>query len=176
MLSGKSSEYKEMSNKNIRGCIWLHPRNFAILWFFTDSWGKSSLGARLRTRKVRGRDASLPAPLLVTSLGLVGRGTVGALPQTPQGTLSLDPFSRLSWSRFHAPSACSFLALRLSTFLLPQLSMKNLIWGWRVTRRAPSSHEFAAPTRESRTLPSRHPPPRRVSPAHQCPACRTRRY
>ncbi len=80
-----------MSNKNIRGCIWLHPRNFAILWFFTESWGKSSLGARLRTRKVRGRDASLPAPLLVTSLGLVGRGTVGALPQTPQGTLSLDP-------------------------------------------------------------------------------------
>lgn len=30
MLSGKSSEYKEMSNKNIRGCIWLHPRNFAM--------------------------------------------------------------------------------------------------------------------------------------------------
>jgi len=26
--------------------------------------GKSSLGARLRTRKVTGRDASLPAPLL----------------------------------------------------------------------------------------------------------------
>ena len=60
-------------------------------WFFTESWGKSSLGARLRTRKVRGRDASLPAPLLTASLGLVGRGTVGALPQTPQGTLSLDP-------------------------------------------------------------------------------------
>ena len=53
--------------------------------------GKSSLGARLRTRKVTGRDASLPAPLLAASLGLVGRGTVGALPQTPQGTLSLDP-------------------------------------------------------------------------------------
>ena len=59
--------------------------------FFTESWGKSSLGARLRTRKIRGRDASLPAPLLAASLGLVGRGTVGALPQTPQGTLSLDP-------------------------------------------------------------------------------------
>ena len=50
-----------------------------------------SLGARLRTRKVTGRDASLPAPLLAASLGLVGRETVGALPQTPQGTLSLDP-------------------------------------------------------------------------------------
>ena len=176
MLSGKSSEYKEMSNKNIRGCIWLHSRNFAILWFFTESWRKSSLGARLRTRKVRGRDASLPAPLLSAFAMLVARGTVGALPQTPQGTLSLDPFSRLSWSRFHAPSTCSFLALRLSTWLLPQLSVKNLIWGGRVTRRAPSSHEFAAPARESRTLPSRRPTPRRVSPAHQCPACRTRRY
>ena len=70
--------------------------------------GKSSLGARLRTRKVTGRDASLPAPLLSVFKMLVARGTVGALPQTPQGTLSLDPFSRLSCSRFHAPSACSF--------------------------------------------------------------------
>ena len=101
-----------------------------IFRFFTESWGKSSLGARLRTRKVTGRDASLPAPLLAASLGLVGRGTVGALPQTPQGTLSLDPArgrrkgtkspldpsARLSWSRFHAPSACSFLALRLILF------------------------------------------------------------
>ena len=102
-------------------------------WFFTESWGKSSLGARLRTRKVRSRDASLPAPLLTASLGLVGLGTVGALPQTPQGTLSLapargrrkgtksplDPFSRLGWSHFHASSACSFLVLRLSPCLLP---------------------------------------------------------
>ena len=52
---------------------------------------ESSLGARLRTREVTGRDASLPAPLLTCPFGLVGRGTVGALPQTPQGTLSLDP-------------------------------------------------------------------------------------
>ncbi len=118
----------------------MHPR-ISYIRFFTESWGKSSLGARLRTRKVRGRDASLPAPLLVTSLGLVERGTVGALPQTPQGTLSLDPArgrrkgtksplapsARLSWPRFHAPSACSFLALRLSPCLLPQDSMKNLI-------------------------------------------------
>ena len=103
--------------------------------------GKSSLGARLRTRKVTGRDASLPAPLLSAFAMLVGRGTVGALPQTPQGTLSLDPargrrkgtkspldpFSRLSWSHFHAPSACSFLVLRLSPCLLPQHSVKNQI-------------------------------------------------
>ena len=111
-----------------------HKREAAFFRFFTESWGKSSLGARLRTRKVRGRDASLPAPLLAASLGLVGRGTVGALPQTPQGTLSLDPArgrrkgtkspldpsARLSWSRFHAPSACSFLVLCLSSCLLPQ--------------------------------------------------------
>ena len=53
--------------------------------------GKSSLGALLRKREVTGRDASLPAPLLAASLKLNARGTVGALPQTPQGTLSLDP-------------------------------------------------------------------------------------
>ena len=53
--------------------------------------GKSSLGALLRERKVTGRDASLPAPLLSAFGILVARGTVGALPQTPQGTLSLDP-------------------------------------------------------------------------------------
>ena len=112
-----------------------HPK----IWFFTESWGKSSLGARLRTRKVTARDASLPAPLLSAFGILVARGTVGALPQTPQGPLSLDPargrrkgtkspldpFSRLSWSHFHAPSACSFLVLRLSPCLLPQLSVKN---------------------------------------------------
>ena len=69
---------------------------------------------------VTGRDASLPAPLL-SALGiLVARGTVGALPQTPQGTLSLDPArgkrkgtkspldpsARLSWSLFLTSSAC----------------------------------------------------------------------
>ena len=116
-----------------------HKREAAFFRFFTESWGKSSLGARLRTRKVRGRDASLPAPLLSAFEMLVGRGTVGALPQTPQGTLSLDPArgrrkgtkspldpsARLGWSHFHAPSACSFWGLRLSPCLLPQLSVKN---------------------------------------------------
>ena len=74
------------------------------------SCGQSSLGARLRTRKVTGRDASLPAPLLAASLGLVGRGTVGALPQTPQGTLSLDPFLAPRLERAsHAVSCRGFL-------------------------------------------------------------------
>ncbi len=115
-------------------------------WFFTESWGKSNLGARLRTRKVRGRDAALPAPLLAAFLELVGRGTVGALPQTPQGTLSLDPSARLSWSHFHAPSACSFWWLRLSPCLLPQLSVKNLlIYLLRFGRCVPISRNAITP-------------------------------
>ena len=68
--------------------------------------GRAAWGALLRERKVTGRDASLPAPLLLASLGLVARGTVGALPQTPQGALPLDPFSRLSWLLLHALPAC----------------------------------------------------------------------
>ena len=67
--------------------------------------GKSSLGALLRERKVTGRDASLPAPLLSAFGILVARGTVGALPNptrelrplTPQGEIfPLTPFARLS--------------------------------------------------------------------------------
>ena len=52
---------------------------------------RASWGARLRTRKVRGRDASLPAPLLISSLELSARETVGALPQTPAGAPPLHP-------------------------------------------------------------------------------------
>ena len=52
--------------------------------------GKASWGARLRTRKVTGRDASLPALLWASSFELVTRGTVGALPQTPPEALPLD--------------------------------------------------------------------------------------
>ena len=82
---------------------------------------KSSLGALLREREVTGRDASLPAPLLSAFDKLVARGTVGALPQTPQGTLSLDPFSRLSWSLFPTSSAClsSFCPLISSSLSIP---------------------------------------------------------
>ena len=52
--------------------------------------GKASWGARLRTRKVTGRDASLPALLRASSFELVARGAVGALPQTPPEALPLD--------------------------------------------------------------------------------------
>ena len=91
--------------------------------------GKTCLGACLRTRKVTGRDTLLPAPLLAAFLVLVSRPAVGALPQTPQGTLSLDPargrrkgtkspldpFARLRWSHSHNSSACC------SPILLPPL-------------------------------------------------------
>ena len=62
---------------------------------------RAAWGARLRTREVTGRDASLPAPLLSAFGILVARGTVGALPQTPpeappldsaRGNFPLDPF------------------------------------------------------------------------------------
>ena len=36
-----------------------------------------------------------------------------------------DPAARLSWSRFHAPSACSFLVLRRSLCLLPRTSREE---------------------------------------------------
>ena len=52
-------------------------------------------------------------------LGRCPKPQQGRCPCTLQGTASLDPFSRLSWSRFHAPSACSFLVLRRSP-CLPQ--------------------------------------------------------
>ena len=65
------------------------------------SGGKSSLGARLRTRKVTGRDASLPAPLLwrfplnwspAEQLGRCPKPHKGRCPLTLQGALPLDPF------------------------------------------------------------------------------------
>ena len=114
--------------------IWKQDKN--VFRFFTESWGKSSLGARLRTRKVRGRDAALPAPLLAASLELVGRETVGALPQTPQGTLSLDPargncpltpFRDWVGRAFMLLPRAAFWGLRLCPCLLPQLSVKNPI-------------------------------------------------
>ena len=99
--------------------------------------GKSGLGARLRTRKVtaQGRfaacDQGCSAWIFLLSwldeeqLGRCPKPQQGRCPCALQGTASLDPFSRLSWSRFLAPSACSFLALRLSPCLLPQLFVKN---------------------------------------------------
>ena len=62
---------------------------------------RAAWGAHLRMRKVTGRDASLPAPLLSAFGILVARKTVGALPQTlpealpldsARGNFPLDPF------------------------------------------------------------------------------------
>ena len=56
----------------------------------------------------------LPALLRASSFELVARGTVGALPQTPQGadekgrSPPLDPSARLSWHLYHSSSACLF--------------------------------------------------------------------
>ena len=79
--------------------------------------GMSSLGARLRTREVRGRDASLPALCLtvplewspVEQLGRCPKPHKGRCPLTLQGEIfPLTPFARLSWARFHTSSACCF--------------------------------------------------------------------
>ena len=119
------------------------------------SSGQSSLGALLRERKVTGRDASLPAPLLLASLGLVGRGTVGALPQTPQGALPLDPargnppldpFARLSWLLLHALPAClSFWCCDLILFPFPfnpHESLSSLRAQSRVSSVHPPSSQY----------------------------------
>ena len=89
------------------------------------------LGALLRERKVTGRDASLPAPLLVIPLewspverlGRCPKPHKGAPPLDPaRGNFPLDPFSRLSWSLLHALPAClSFLGFA-KPFLLPLIT------------------------------------------------------
>ena len=53
------------------------------------------------------------------SWGVAPNPSRDAVPAPCKGQLPLDPSARLSWSRFHAPSACSFLVLRLSPCLLP---------------------------------------------------------
>ena len=65
-----------------------------------------------------------------------------AVPAPCKVQLPLDPFSRLSWSRFHAPSACSFLALRLSPCLPPTF------------REEPAKFSFAPPFRGAALYPS----------------------
>ena len=71
---------------------------------------------------------------VAASLGLVGRGTVGALPQTPQGTLSLDPargncpltpFRDWVGRTFMLLPRAAFEGLCLSPCLFPQLSVKS---------------------------------------------------
>ncbi len=91
--------------------------------------GKSSLGALLRKREVTGRDASLPA-LLLSAFGILfARGTVGALPQTPQGTLSLDP------AKGQSPSRHPLTGARLGRFSLTSLCRYFFVCPSRKARR-----------------------------------------
>ena len=54
--------------------------------FFTEFWGKSSLGGASADAQSYWQGRFAACTFVAASLGLVGRGTVGALPQTPQGT------------------------------------------------------------------------------------------
>ena len=83
-------------------------------------------------------------------LGRCPKPHKGRCPLTLQGadekgrSPPLDPSARLSWSRFHAPSACSFLVLCLSSCLLPQ-----------TFREEPF---FISPSRNARTAAQPLPP------------------
>ena len=88
---------------------------------------KSKLWARLRTREVTGRDASLPAPFVGHiwhtgrprgSWGVAPNPTRGAASGLRKGQLPLDPFSRLSWSLFPTSSACLSSFFDLISFSL----------------------------------------------------------
>ena len=96
--------------------------------------GGSSLGALLRKRKVTGRDASLPAPCLSFLFELVVRETVGALPQTPQGTLSLDP------ARGNFPLD-PFRAIELSS---PPYFFRVLLFSFYSSMGAPNTSTFGS--------------------------------
>ena len=101
------------------------PPRKAFFWFFTETWRKSSLGGASADAQSywQGRFA---ACTFVERVWHTGRpwNCWGVAPNPTRdrrkGTKSpIDPFSRLSWSCFHAPYACSFLVLRLSPCLLP---------------------------------------------------------
>ncbi len=138
MLSGKSSEYKKSAGAFdcIRGILLFcgSTRNLGG----RAAWGRVCGRAKLLAGTLRCLHLCWRLPWDWSDEGQLGRCPKphkGRCPLTLQGadekgrSPPLDPFSRLSWSRFHAPSACSFLALRLSPCLLPQLSVKNLFGG-----------------------------------------------
>ena len=92
------------------------------------AWGRVCGRAKLLAGTLRCLHLCWRLPLSrfdAKQLGRCPKPHKGRCPLTLQGALPLDPSARLSWSRFHAPSACSFLGLRLSPCLLPQLSVKN---------------------------------------------------
>ena len=108
-------------------------RSDLLLYLYFGS--SRNLGGRAAWERVCGRAKLLAGTLrclrllLTSSFELSAQPAVGALPQTPQGTLSLDPargrrkgtkspldpFARLRWSHSHNSSACC------SPILLPPL-------------------------------------------------------
>ena len=90
--------------------------------FFTESWGRAAWGrvcgrAKLGAGTLRCLRLCWRLPwdwLEAEQLGRCPEPHKGRCPLTLQGadekgrSPPLDPFSRLSWSRFHAPFACSF--------------------------------------------------------------------
>ena len=92
------------------------------------AWGRVCGRAKLLAGTLRCLHLCWRLPWDLSDEGQLGRCPKphkGRCPLTLQGALPLDPFSRLGWSHFHAPSACSFWGLRLSPCLLSQLSVKN---------------------------------------------------
>ena len=129
-------------------------------WFFTESWGRATWGrvcgrAKLGAGTLRCLHLCWRLPWNwsdAEQLGRCPKPHKGRCPLTLQGadekgrSPPLDPFARLSWSHFHAPSACSFWWLRLSPCLLPQLSVKNLlIYLLRFGRCVPISRNAITP-------------------------------
>ena len=179
MLSGKSSEYKVLHGK------------FGGKQGAEAKRQKAARGRSMKARPTQSRKGVKGQLPLAGSRDSVPCGVWGNAPTVPRATNPKEVNNKGADSEASLPLTLR-VRRRAPKLLFPQDSVKNrkykksagafgcirgilLFGGWRVTRRAPSSHEFAAPARESRTLPSRHRAPRRVSPAHQCPACRTRR-
>ena len=180
MLSGKSSEYKVLHGK------------FGGKQGAEAKRQKAARGRSMKARPTQSRKGVKGQLPLAGSRDSVPCGVWGNAPTVPRATSISNALNKGAGSEASLPLTLR-VRRRAPKLLSPQDSVKNRKYkksagafdcirgilqfgGWRVTRRAPSSHEFAAPARESRTLPSRRPTPRRVSPAHQCPACRTRRY
>ena len=123
-----------------------------IFWFFTESLGEEQLGGASADAQSYWQGRFAACAFVGGFLGSSHpRNSWGVAPNPTRdrrkGTKSpLDPFSRLSWSRFHAPSACSFLALRLSPCLLPQLSVMSLFLAHFPTQNLPntSSSSFSS--------------------------------
>ena len=119
----------------LRKLQWKKRENAQKKRFITESWGKSSLGERVcgRAKLLAGTLRCLRL-LLTSSFEVSTRPTVGALPQTPQGTLSLDPargncpltpFRDWVGRTFMLLPRAAFEGLCLSPCLFPQLSVKS---------------------------------------------------